>query len=220
MPSVLIIDDDLLVRQGLKHLLSQEYRGLVFGEARSIEQAAARLASRTWDVVVIEVSSRGLDGFQMLQEIRLSHPATRVLMLGPHSDPGYAQQARQLQASGYAGKDSTRTDLLKVFQGVLEGKEHFVDSPHGGRGAWPIAVHLGLSAREHDILLACVAGKRVGEIAAELNLSIKTVSTYKRRVLDKLQLDSVADLVRYAIDYKLPERRRSTAHSPKTGLPR
>jgi DNA-binding NarL/FixJ family response regulator len=207
MPSVLIIDDNLLVRQGLKHLLSEEYRGLVFGEAKTSEEAAARLASRTWDVVVIEVSIPGLNGFQMVQEIRRSYPATRVLMLSPHTNPQYALRARQLRASGYAGQNATRAELLRAFHAVLAGKEHFVHPHRGGPGTNPMPMstpmHTGLSARERDILLACVAGKRVGEIATELNLSIKTVSTYKRRVLNKLQLNSVSDLVRYAINHKL-----------------
>jgi len=205
MPSVLIVDDDLLVRQGLKHLLGEEYRGLIFGEARIREEASARLAGRTWDVMVIEVSIPGLDGFQMLRQIRSTYPASRVLMLSAHSNPHYALRARQLQASGYCGKNATRTEFLKAFRAVLAGKEYFVDPPHSGPGASPLPASTpnGLSARERDILLACVAGKRVGETAAELNLSIKTVSTYKRRVLNKLRLNSVSDLVRYAIDHKL-----------------
>jgi two-component system invasion response regulator UvrY len=205
MPSVLIVDDNLLARHGLRHLLGQEHRGLVFGEAKTGEEAAAHLARRPWDVVVIEVSIPGHDGFQMLQEVRRSYPSTRVVILSPQGNPEHAFRARQLQASGYVGKNSLRAELLKAFRSVLEGKEHFVDTSYNGSGAWAMAGPLRppLSGRERDVLLACVAGKRVGEIAADLNLSIKTVSTYKRRILNKLQLKSVADLVRHAIDHKL-----------------
>jgi two-component system, NarL family, invasion response regulator UvrY len=205
MPSVLIVDDSLLARHGLRHLLSQEHRGLVFGEAKSFEEATAYLAKRPWDVVVIEVSMPGHDGFQMLQEIRRSYPATRVLILSPQTNPEHAFRARQLKATGYVGKNSLRGDMLRAFRSVFEGKEHFLDTNHDGSGAWamPVPLRPPLSGRERDVLVACVAGKRVGEIAADLNLSIKTVSTYKRRILNKLQLKSVADLVRHAIDHKL-----------------
>ncbi len=203
MPTVLIVDDNLLARQGLRHLLSQVRRGLVFGEAQTSEEATALLARRKWDVVVIDVAIPGQGGFRILQKIGRSHPKSRAVMLSAHANPEHALQARQLGASGYAGKDSPRPDVLKVLRNVLAGREHFVEAPYEGTGAWPIPLHPPLSARERDVLLAFVAGKRVGEIASDLSLSIKTVSTYKRRILDKLRLNSVADLVRYAIEHKL-----------------
>jgi DNA-binding NarL/FixJ family response regulator len=203
MPSVLIVDDNLLARQGLKHLLIQEHPGLVFGEAGSSEDVAAILAGGTWDVVVIEISMIGQDGFQMLPEIRRHHPAARIVLLSQHANPEHASQARQVKASGYAGKNSPRAELLQAFRSVLAGKEYFVELFAEASSSLPISLHPPLSNRERDVLLGCVAGKRVGEIAAELNLSTKTVSTYKRRILDKLQLNSVADMVRHAIDHKL-----------------
>jgi len=203
MPSVLIVDDNLLARQGLKHLLSQEQKGLAFGEARTAEEAVAALAKRRWDIVVIEASLPGYDGFQILQEVRRSHPAVRVVMLSSHTNPEQALQARQSRASGYVGKNSPRADVLRVFRSVLAGKNRFVGLPDHQSALWPLPEHLPLSTRERDVLLAFVAGKRVSEIAAELNLSVKTISTYKRRILDKLQLSSIADLVRYAIEHKL-----------------
>ena len=203
MPSVLIIDDNFLAREGLKHLLAQELRGLVFGEATSSEEAATRLAKRAWDVAVIEVAMPGQDGFQMLQEIRRSSPATRVLMMSTRTDPEYFLRARQLKALGYAAKNTSRNELLKAFHSVLIGREHFVTDSEDAHNFWSSPAHPPLSTRERDVLQACVAGKRVGEIAGELNLSIKTVSTYKRRILNKLHINSVAELVRHAIDHKL-----------------
>jgi two-component system invasion response regulator UvrY len=203
MTSVLIVDDNLLVREGLKHLLSQEHRGLAFGEATNGQEVAARLAKRAWDVVVIEVSIPGHDGFQTLQEIRRSYPATRVVMLSRVPSPEHALRARQLKAAGYSAKNSSRAELLRVFHNVLAGKEHFAGAAQGASKTLSAPVPAALSGRERDVLIACVAGKRVGEIAGELNLSIKTVSTYKRRILNKLQLKSVAELVRHAIDHKL-----------------
>jgi DNA-binding NarL/FixJ family response regulator len=203
MPSVLIVDDNLLARQGLKHLLGQEHRGLAFGEAGTIEEAATYLAGGTWDVVVIEISILSKDGSQTLQEIRRCNPAAGVVLLSQHANPEHASQARQLRASGYAGKNSPRAELLQAFRRVLAGKEYFVELLDEASSSLPLSLYPALSKRERDVLLGCVAGKRVGEIAAELKLSTKTVSTYKRRILNKLQLNSVADMVRHAIDHKL-----------------
>ena len=203
MPSVLIVDDNLLVREGLKHLLSQEHRGLAFGEATNGREASARLSKRAWDIVFIEVSIPGHDGFQTLQEIRRSYPATRVVMLSRHANPEHALRARQLKAAGYSAKDSSRAELLRVFHNVLAGKEHFAGSSHfpgstqEGLKTWPAPVPAPLSGRERDVLMACVAGKRVGEIAGELNLSIKTVSTYKTRIFNKMHWTSTVDMVHY-----------------------
>jgi DNA-binding NarL/FixJ family response regulator len=203
MPSVLIIADNLLARRGLKRLLSQEHRGLVYGEAKTGEEAAGFLAGRKWDVVIIDISISGVDAFKMLREIRVSSRGTRVLMLSPHANPEHARRARQWQASGYASRNSSRAEIGEAFQCMLEGKPYFADLLPGGSGASAHSPRPPLSDRERDVLLACVAGKRMGEIAAELKLSTKTVSTYKRRILNKLQLTSVAGLVRYAIDHKL-----------------
>lgn len=118
------------------------------------------------------------------------------------SVPSTLSRARHLHASGYTGKNTTRAELLKAFSNVLAGKQHFAAAPPEGVSP-PAPPPAALSTRERDVLVACVAGKRVGEIAAELNLSIKTVSTYKRRILNKLRLNSVAELVRHAIDHNL-----------------
>ncbi len=202
MPSVLILDDNLLVRVGLKQLLAHEFRGMVFGEAKSGEKAALRLASRLWNLVVINISVPGKDPFQMLQEIHAAYPSVRVLMLSANADPRYAMRAKRLRASGYVSTNSTRAQLLKAFHDVLSGKEHFSTSSRLGREGRNTPRSTDLSTLERGIMWACVAGTRMKKIAAELNLSVKTVSTYKRRLLNKLQLNSIAELVRYAIDHK------------------
>ena len=203
MPSVLVVDDHLLIRHGLKQMLSQEYRGLVFGEARNSDEATVRLAKRPWDLVILDIAIPGKDGFYVLQEIRHRHPSTRVLVLSMHADPQYAVRAQQLGASGYVSKNAGRPELLRAFKSVLAGKEYFEALPSARTSAETVPGHAGLSTREHAVMLALAAGKSPGEIAAELNLSVKTISTYKCRILDKLALHSTADLVRYVIDHRL-----------------
>ena len=203
MPSVLIVDDHLLVRQGLKQTLSHEYRSLVFGEAKSSDEAAGRLARQPWDLVILDIAIHGQDGFYVLQDIRRRHPSTRVLVLSMHADPQYAARAQQLGAFGYVGKNASRADLVGAFKSVLSGKKYFEDHISPGTGVKTVPKHADLSTRESAVMLAFAAGKRTSEIAAELNLGVKTISSYRRRLCDKLGLHSTAELVHYVIDHKL-----------------
>jgi len=204
MPSILIVDDHLLIRYGLRQMLSHEYRGLVIGEAKSAEEAEIWLAKRpSWDLVILALALPGQDGFYVLQEIRHRYVSTRVLVLTMHADPHYALRARQMGASGYVCKSASRGDLLKAVKSVLAGKEYFGDFSSRGTVSEIVPRHACLSTREYAVMLAFAEGKRASEIASELNLSAKTVSTYKRRLLNKLELHSTADLVRYVIDQRL-----------------
>jgi two-component system invasion response regulator UvrY len=201
---ILIVDDHLLVRQGLKQVLSHEFRDVVFGEAGTAEEALAQIQAKPWRLVILDVSLPDNDGFFVLRKIRASRPEAAVLVLSMHPDFLYAARSLQLGASGYISKSSGRSDLLKAVSNVLDGKQHFSESVRrevcSQRSA---ARHADLSAQEYKVLLSVAAGRRTGEAAAELSLSPKTVSTYKRRVLNKLGVKSTADLVRYVIDHKL-----------------
>lgn len=203
--SILIVDH-LLIRLGLKQVLGQEFRDVVFGEAETAEEALAQIQVQPWRLVILDGGLSDDDGgFSVLREVCARRPRAAVLVLGMHPDSQYAARSLQLGASGYVSKSSGRSDLLKAVRNVLNGKKHFSESVRRGvddkRGS--SALHLNLSAQEYKVLLALVAGRRTGAIAAELNLSAKTVSTYKRRVLNKLGIESTADLVHYVIDHKL-----------------
>src|ERR1019366_5297838 len=154
--SILIVDDHLLLRQGLKQVLSHEFRDLAFGEAKSSHEAIAHIHLQPWRLVILDIGLPDSDGFVVLQEVRARRPETAVLMLSMHADSLYAARSLRLGAAG------------------------------------------DLSDQECKVMLLIADGRRTGEIAAELNLSAKTVSTYKLRVLNKLGLTSTSDLVRYA----------------------
>ena len=201
---VLIVDDHLLVRNGLKQVLKEEYRGVVFGEAQSAGEALAHIEKSPWDLVVLDIVLPDKDGFYVLHEALIRRPESRILVLSIHADPLYAARARQLGASGYVCKDAGRADLVKAFKRVLAGKTHF-DGSLPPDSATTTTPHASLSAREYKVLLAFAAGRRTGEIAAELSLNVKTISTYRRRLLDKLHLKSTADLVHYVIDHRLSD---------------
>jgi DNA-binding NarL/FixJ family response regulator len=202
--SVLIVDDHLLLRQGLKQVLSHEFRDLAFGEAKTAEEALVQVMARPWHLVILDIGLPDQDGFFVLREIRAHRPEAAVLMLSMHADSLYASRSLQLGTAGFISKSSGRATLLKAVRTVLDGKQHFSESVRRGVDIpGSVAHHANLSAQEFKILLALAAGRRTGQIAAESNLSAKTVSTYKRRVLNKLGLSSTSDLVRYVIAHKL-----------------
>lgn len=202
--SILIVDDRLLVREGLKQILRHEYVDVVFGEARSAEEALARIKTHAWRLAILDVSHPDANGLFVLAEICSRRPQISVLMLGTPADSKHGIRALQLGAAGYISKNLSRAELLKAVRNILEGKKHFSESIlRGVDRPKPAGVHPELSAQEYRVLLAIAAGRRTSEIAAELNLSDKTVSTYKRRGFNKLGFKSTAELVRYVIDRKL-----------------
>ncbi len=200
---VLIVDHHLLVRNGLKRVLTEECEAVVFGEAGTARDALAQVAGQPWDMVVLNVGIPGKDGFHILRETLLRRPHTRVLMLSIQADPRCATRARQMGAFGCVCRDAGRSELVKAFRNVLAGKMHFDDSLTPDSPAPATTGHDVLSAHEYKVLLAFAAGKETGDIAAEMSLNTKTVSSYKRRILNKLGLKSTADLVHYVIDHRL-----------------
>lgn len=206
MLSVLVIDDDLLIRQGLRSLLEQEYRGVLVGEARVAGDALAEVARRRWDLVILDIDGPHIpdkDGFSLLEKIRRRDFLTPVLVMSTRAELRHARRAQQMGASGYSSKDADLSDLAQAIRDVFAGRAHF-DGFQLPEYEGPVFFdRKSLSQREHRVMLALANGKRTTDIAVELNLSIKTVSTYKRRVLNKLMLDSTADLVRHVVTHNL-----------------
>ena len=185
-------------------MLNHEFRDLAFGEAKTSEEALAQVKARPWRLVILDIGLPDQDGFFVLREIRAHRPEAAVLMLSMNADSLYASRSLQLGAAGFISKSSGCSTLLKAVRTVLDGKQHFSESVRRGvDNPRSIAHHANLSAQEFKVLLAVAAGTRTGAIAAELNLSAKTVSTYKRRVFNKLGFTSTPDLVRYVIAHKL-----------------
>jgi DNA-binding NarL/FixJ family response regulator len=195
---VLIIDDDLLIRQGLRSLLEHEFGAVLCGEARVVEDALGEVAKRNWDLIILDIghpNDPGRDGLALLPKIRRRRFWAPVLVMSARADSSYARRAQQKGATGYTGKDAGHEALSQAIRDVVAGRRHF-DSV---RACGP----KDLSPRESRVMLALASGKRNLEIAADLKLSIKTVSTYRRRALDKLSLDTTADLVRHVVYHNL-----------------
>jgi two-component system, NarL family, invasion response regulator UvrY len=203
MPAILIIDGDWLTRQGLKQTLSEEYRGVTFGEAPNGTEALAQVSRTSWDLVILEITLPDRDGFVVLQEICHRFPRMPVVVISMYPDSQYVSRAQRMGAVGYVGKNAGRVALLRAFRSVLAGEKYFptLEAPEAQGTAQ--LVPASLSGREYGVMLALAAGKRASDIATELDLSVKTVSTYKKRVLNKLHLRSLADLVHYVVNHGL-----------------
>lgn len=206
---ILLVDDHTVVRQGFRRLLADQFPDAEFGEAAT-SQDGARLATKEfWDLVVLDLTLQGGSGLDVLKEIRGQCPRLPVLVVTMHSEEQYALRAFKAGASGYLTKDAEPTLLFEAVRKILAGGK-FLTPALGeilaksltNESATP---HDALSDREFQVLRMLAAAKSVKDIAAELYLSEKTVSTYRTRVLEKLGLRTTADLIRYAMQNKLSE---------------
>jgi two-component system invasion response regulator UvrY len=202
---VLIADDHPLVRSGLRQILAPEPDFAVPGEAADSEQAVKSVDEQNWDVVLLDISMPGRDGLDALREIRRRRPALPVLILSMHSEDQFAIRAIKAGASGYITKVLPPNELIHAIRRVSTGKKYVTPAvaealanavEYGN--ARPL--HESLSDREFQVVRKIAAGKTVSEIAAEISLSVKTVSTYRARALEKMSMRTNAELTRYAIE--------------------
>ncbi len=203
--STLIVDDHFVTRLGIKQLLTEEFRGITFGEAATKSEALEAIDKRAWHAVTLEINIPGNRGLHLLEELLRRQPDAQVLVLTVHPEWQYARKALSLGALAYLTKDSPRLELVKGFSRLLAAKRHVDRASQSVPAVIPVTgnLHETLSSQEYKVGLALASGKRPGQVAAELQLSIKTVSTYKSRILKKMQMNNSADLVRYAIDHQL-----------------
>ena len=207
MIRVMLADDHTLVREGLKQLLSAAPGINVAGEAGDGDAALALVRAEDFDVAVLDLSMPGLSGIDLIKRLLREKPQLRVLVLSMHGEQQYAVRALKAGASGYLTKDSAPSQLVSVIRKIAAGGVHVSETAAalliGGQAASAEAPHTRLSDREFEIFRALVAGEPVGSLADRLNLSVKTVSTHKTRILQKMNMESTAELVRYAVERKL-----------------
>ncbi len=204
MIRVLIADDHPLLRNGLKHVLLQEPDFSPPGEAENAEQALERINEKPWDVIVLDITMPGRNGLETLSEIRRRHPALPVLMLSMHSEEHFAIRAIRAGASGYLTKNSAPGELIRAIRKVLTGRKYvsaalaeaLANAVEAGDDR---PLHESLSDREYHVVCRIASGKSVSEIADETSLSVKTISTYRARALEKMAMRTNAELTRYAI---------------------
>jgi DNA-binding NarL/FixJ family response regulator len=208
MIRALIADDHAVVRQGLKQILGDTPEMVVAGEATTGQEVLDKIRAETWDVVVLDISMPDRSGLDVLKQLRSERPKLPVLVLSMHSEDQYAVRVLKAGASGYLTKDSAPDELVKAIRKVVSGGR-YVSSFLAEKLAFEIGTdssrlpHETLSDREFQVLRLIAAGKSVTEIAAELYLSPKTVSTYRARLLQKMNLGTTAELMHYAMQNHL-----------------
>jgi DNA-binding NarL/FixJ family response regulator len=205
---VLLADDHRIVRAGLKEILEGTGDIAVVREATNGTEALQVVREEEVDVAVLDLSMPGRSGIELIKLIRAERPRVRILVLSMHSEEQYAVRAVRAGASGYMTKESAADELVAAVRRIAGGGAYVsaetaerlvLDSNTGGSRA----PHTQLSDREFEVFRMIVAGKSVTEIAGRLNLSVKTISTHKARILQKMGLENPADLVRYAIAHDL-----------------
>ena len=195
------------MREGVKGLFAA---GLAeFGEARSGAEAINLIRDSEWDIAILDISLAGRSGLDVLKEIRQLRPKLPVLMLSMHAEDQYAMRAFKAGASGYISKASSRDELRQAVLKVIKGGR-YISPSMAERMVFDISSsdkppHEQLSDRELEVLCLIASGRTVGEIAPSLSLSDKTISTYRRRILDKMHLSTNAELTHYAIRNHLVE---------------
>jgi DNA-binding NarL/FixJ family response regulator len=203
MIRVLIADDHKIVRDGLKRILAGTTDVQVSAEAASGEEALAAVKAQDFDVVMLDMSMPGLSGLDLIKRLRIEKPKLRILVLSMHGEQQYAARVLKAGASGYLNKDSAAELLLTAIRKIAAGGMHIPEAAAAGLLSGDKPAHEALSDREFEVLRLLVGGLGPTEIADRLHLSVKTVSTHKTRILEKLNLGSTAELVRYALEQKL-----------------
>ena len=205
MTRILIADDHKIVRDGLKRILAGSELE-VAAEAASGDEALALVKANDFDVAMVDMSMPGLSGIALVKRLKVEKPKLKVLVLSMHGEHQYAARALKAGASGYLTKDSAADQLLVALRKIAAGGVHISDAAASALVASPAATsHESLSDREFEVMRLLVEGLGPSEIGERLHLSVKTVSTHKTRILEKLELRSTAELVRYALENKLTD---------------
>ena len=208
MIKVLIADDHAILRRGLKEILVRELDQVTCGEAEDAQQALTEVQSHSWDLVILDISMPGRSGLDLLGDLRQTQPQVPILVLSMYAEDQYGKRVLKAGAAGYMNKESAPEELIKAIRKLLAGgryvspalAEKLVLALNQDAGR---PVHETLSSREFEILRMIASGKTVTRIAGELHLSPTTVSTYRTRILGKMNMATTADLIRYALQTHL-----------------
>ncbi|MBV9317883.1 MAG: response regulator transcription factor [Gammaproteobacteria bacterium] len=207
MASVLIADDHAMLRSGLRHFLERDPAVTAIAESASGAETLARLRAAHYDLLILDINMPDRSGIDILRHVRAAYPQTRVLMLSGFPEQQYALNVLRGGAAGYVAKDQAPAEILRAVHTVLGGERYMSqtlsDALGSGADLSEQPLHASLSQREFQILCKLARGRSVSEIAQELCISVKTVSTYRARILEKMHMDSNAALTAYALRHEL-----------------
>jgi len=202
---VLIVDDHTIVREGLKQILEDSPTITVAGEASTGQEALTRIRGEHYDVVLLDISLEDRSGLDILKQIKSYWPTLPVLILTMHREDEYAIRSLRAGAAGYLTKKSAPTELVAAIEKVASGGK-YVSASLAERLAFAVepgrsgAPHESLTDREFQVFSLIVAGNRITDIAEQLCLSVKTVSSHRSRILEKMRMRTVTELIRYAVE--------------------
>jgi len=205
---ILIADDHEIIRRGLREILADEFKNVSVGEARNAQEAVEAGREQAWDIVLLDLKMPGRSGLEVLEELKKLRPKMPVVIISAFPEEEYALRAFKLGASGYVSKEGASDELLAAVRRALAGGRYvtpFLAEKLAATlaGETPVTPHDALSNRELEVLRLVAAGKTIKEVAAELNLSDKTVGTYRLRLSKKMGLSTNVELARYALQHKL-----------------
>ena len=210
MIRVVVADDHTIVREGLRQLLESPGDIVVTAEAVNGFEVIERVRGLDFDILLLDLSMPGKSGMELIRQVKSEKPKLKILVLSMHEENQYAVRAIKAGASGYLTKDSASSLLVSAIRKLAAGgafisAEVAEQLAHGAHGVSDAAPHTTLSDREYQVLRMLVAGDTLTEIAERLNLSIKTISTHKAHLMQKMNIANQAELIRYAIAHKLTD---------------
>jgi two-component system invasion response regulator UvrY len=204
MLRILLADDHAVVRQGVKQILAAAYSQAIFGEAKNTHELLELVGNERWDIVVLDLAMPGGNGLEALKQIKHDYPLLPVLILSMFPEDQYAVRTIRAGAAGYLNKESAPEELVQAIRKILHGGQYISASVADelveyARHEDDLPLYKHLSDREYQVLCLIASGKEVKEISTELGLSAKTISTYRARVLEKMNMKTNAELTYYAI---------------------
>lgn len=212
MAQILIADDHAVVRRGVKQILEEEPGLKVLGQATNGYEVIQNIQEKNWDILILDITLPDRNGLDVLKEVKSLRPDLPVLILSIHPEEEFAVRALKLKASGYVAKGSVPEELVLATKMILKGHRYISPSLTEKIASYleldndiEKSLHEILSKREKEVLIMIASGKRITDIAEIMYLSVKTVSTYRKRILEKLNLKTTAGLIRYAIENSLED---------------
>lgn len=208
---ILVVDDHAVVRQGVRQILSEQFRDATIGEAASAQEMMEQLRLHNWDIVVLDVGMPGKSGLDALKEVKQASPKLPVLVLSAYPEDQLARRMLKAGAAGYLNKDSAPNELVRALRKILGGGK-FVSAAVAELLASNLddhfekPLHEQLSDREYQVMCLIAVGRSLKEIADDLCVGISTINTYRARILEKMQMRNNTELTHYAIENRLVNR--------------